>query len=155
MQEPSTGIFFPGTLPQNPRLKLVTIGHKKRLIFNAYAFGVYTDPSDIKTLLGKYKETPPEELANEREFLDVFFEDTWNKGLVLVMSRKIKGELLSEALNASLLERISRIGLTKSEDNVKEEVTPLVALENFKAQFNERKIPKSTKITFEWQKGMV
>lgn len=153
MQEPSTGIFFPGSLPQNPRLKLVTIGLRKRLIFNVYAFGIYTDPKDIKHLLGKYKETNPDDLLNERPFFDVFFEDTWDKGLVLVMARKIKGELLSEVFHASLLERISRIGLTVSQTDNKEETTPLVALENFKSQFNDRKIPKSTKITFEWQKG--
>lgn len=154
MQEPSTGIFFPGTLPQNSKLKLITVGLRKKLLFNVYAFGIYTDPNDCKRLLSEWKNSNPEDLANESKFFDVFLEDTWDKALVLVTARKIKGDLLSEAFNVSLLERINKIGYKTSENDIKEEVTPLVALETFKSQFTERKIPKSTKITLEWKSGM-
>jgi hypothetical protein len=162
-QEINTGIFFPSALSQDSHLKLVGVGVRRKLVFHVYAFGLYLNTKDLsKKLKSQYGSTSSDQLAGDGKFWDAVVSDEQDQAIVLVMYRKISGDLLNEAFNVSLMERIKKIGLTEASSKAdkgtnspkqKDEVEPLVALENFKKLFSDRNLSRNTKLTFHWQKG--
>jgi hypothetical protein len=162
-QEINTGIFFPSALSQDAHLKLTGVGVRRKLVFHVYAFGLYLHNKDTYNLLkSQWGQASTDQLLNDGKFWDAIMSDYQDKALVLVMYRKISGDLLTEAFNVSLMERIKQIGLTEADSKAetgnkspkqKDEVEPLVALENFKKFFADRNLSRNTKLTFQWQKG--
>lgn len=162
-QEINTGIFFPSTLTQDSHLKLVGVGVRKKLVFHVYAFGLYLNSQElVPQLKAQYAGASSDQLASDNKFWDALVADGQDKAIVLVMYRKISGDLLNEAFNVSLMERIKQIGLTEASVKAergtntpkqKDEVEPLVGLENFKKLFADRSLSRNTKLTFQWQKG--
>lgn len=162
-QEISTGVFFPSALAQDAHLKLVGVGVRKKLVFHVYAFGLYLDTKVIyKALKPTYAHHPVEQLNGDGKFWDALLNEDADKGLVLVMHRKISGDLLNEAFNVSLMERIQSIGLTEAGSKaetgskaakLKDEVEPLVALGSFKKFFAERNLKAGSKLTFHCGRG--
>lgn len=162
-QEINTGIFFPSTLTQDSHLKLAGVGVRRKLVFHVYAFGLYLNSKEVSLKLrAQYKGASSEQLASDNKFWDALVEADQDRAIVLVMYRKISGDLLNEAFNVSLMERIKQIGLTEASVKAergttspkqKDEVEPLVALETFKKFFANRNLSRNTKLTFHWQKG--
>lgn len=162
-QEINTGIFFPSTLTQDSHLKLIGVGVRRKLVFHVYAFGLYMNAKDlVSQFKGQYVGSSADQMASDNKFWDALVADGQDRALVLVMYRKISGDLLNEAFNSSLMERIRKIGFTEASVKAdrgtntpkqKDEVEPLVALENFKKFFSDRNLSRNTKLTFHWQKG--
>lgn len=162
-QEINTGIFFPSALSQDSHLKLVGVGVRRKLVFHVYAFGLYLNTKELgKQLKSQYAGASSEQLAADGKFWDALVSEEQDQAIVLVMYRKISGDLLNEAFNVSLMDRIKKIGLTEASskqdkgqisNKQKDEVEPLVALENFKKLFSDRNLSRNTKLTFHWQKG--
>lgn len=162
-QEINTGIFFPSALSEDSHLKLVGVGVRKKLVFHVYAFGLYMNTKELYSQLKtQFGIASSEQLAADGKFWDALVTEGQDRAVVLVMYRKISGDLLNEAFNVSLMERIKKIGLTeegsKAETGnkrakLKDEVEPLIALENFKKLFADRNLSRNSKLTFQWQKG--
>lgn len=162
-QEINTGIFFPSALSQDFHLKLVGVGVKRKIVFPIYAFGIYIDQKQaLKSLALSWSHQSVESILNNSKFFESYLNDDFEKAIVLVMAKKVSGNLMSDIFNSLLMSRIQTIGLSETERSLsskahkyilKEELEPLVALESFKNMFFERKLKKSLKITFHWQKG--
>jgi hypothetical protein len=162
-QEINTGIFFPSALSQDSHLKLVGVGVRRKLVFHVYAFGLYLNTKDLYfQLKSQWNTASAEQMAADGKFWDALVSEEQDRAIVLVMYRKISGDLLNEAFNVSLMERIKQIGLTEASSKAdtgskaakqKDEVEPLVALENFKKLFSDRNLSRNSKLTFHWQKG--
>jgi len=160
MQELGSKHHFPARLELDGKelnlkddlnLKVFSVGLRKKLLFQVYAFGIYADEAGMGQFLSSAfaKASTGSKLEKNVVFYDSFINNgSFAKALSLVFLREITGEDMSEAFNVSIGERLQKM---KQEEHT----AGKKALQQFKDQFANRKLSKGATAAFIIEPGHV
>lgn len=143
--EPATKISFPTTLAApggSKDLSLLGTGVREKAIgplaVKVYAVGLYADP-ELQSVLGGWKGKAADEVKVDQGFYNAIATTPCEKGIVIVLARKVGSDQFWNALNEELAPKLTAAG--ESLDDLNE----------FGKLFKEQTLSKNTGIYITWK----
>ncbi|XP_058073718.1 fatty-acid-binding protein 1 [Magnolia sinica] len=149
--EPKTGVSFPAIL--NDTQRLLGIGLRKKSVLglkniDVYAFGVYADDTDVKSLLGeKYGALSVSELKEKKDFYeDVLDQDVCMTVRLQIVYGRLSIRSVRSAFEESVGSRLQKFGGSDNKE----------LLQRFTSQFkDEYRIPRGSIIDLSKEQGHI
>jgi len=122
VREPTTSIVFPAEFDpaeDGTRLKLASVGVRKRWMFSVYAFGLYYNEEGAKRELARWNTYELDELRVNVSFYNNLTSSHFCKAVRLVLARNARGSDLRVAFEETLRPRIQRLANTFTHGHAK------------------------------------